>query len=63
MNLLDAPTVQEFVRAVNPKFVFHLAGRVTARQDRNLVQPMLADNLQASLHLFSALLDTPCRDG
>jgi nucleoside-diphosphate-sugar epimerase len=44
-----------------PELVFHLAAAVSAREDLDLVLPMLRANLNGSVHLLKALYGTVCQ--
>jgi len=55
VDLQDAGAVRRMVREVDAQFVFHLAGKVTARQDLGLIADTLGSNLFATVNLLVAL--------
>ncbi len=58
VDLVDREQVRAVVDRVRPRFVFHLAGLVTARPGLELVLPMLHNNLLGTVHLLLALAGT-----
>lgn len=60
VDLTDIEAVREAVSKIQPQFIFHLAGMVTARQDLNLVLPMLRNNLVGTIHLLLAVAQIDC---
>ncbi len=61
IDLKDLELVRETVSIIKPQFVYHLAGRVTGRQDLDLVIPMLQDNLINTIHLLLAMVNIDCK--
>lgn len=61
VDLTDIEAVREAVSKVQPQFMFHLAGMVTARQDLNLILPMLQSNLVGTVHLLLTAAETECK--
>lgn len=59
-DLKDLAAVRETLSHVHPHLVYHLAGLVTARQEMDLVLPMLHNNLVGAVHLFLALAEMGC---
>jgi len=59
VDLCDSGSVRRMVDAIDPEFVFHLAARVTARPEPDLVPDMLAHTLSAGVHLMSVLTGRP----
>lgn len=60
VNLTDFETVRRTISKVQPKVIYHLASLVTARQDLNLVLPMLQNNLVGAVHLLLATVGAGC---
>jgi len=60
VDLADIETVRETVSKTQPQLIYHLAGMVTARQDLNLVLPMLRNNLVGTVHLLLAAAEMGC---
>ena len=60
VDLTDIEAVREVVLEIQPQFVYHLAGMVTARQDLSLVLPMLRNNLVGTVHLLLAVAEIGC---
>lgn len=58
LDLEDEPAVERLLAGLRPQLVYHLAGRVTARQDLELVLPMLRQNLAGTVHLLLAATRT-----
>ena len=61
VDLRDAPAVESVCAVVRPTFVVHLAAQVTARQERELIRPMLEHNLLGSVNLLTAVMQGNCR--
>lgn len=61
VDLKDLDAVRSALTQARPQVVFHLAGLVTARQEINLVLPMLFNNLVSTVHLFLALAEIGCQ--
>jgi UDP-glucose 4-epimerase len=61
IDLRDAPQVDAVCSQVRPGYVFHLAAQVTARQERELIRPMLEHNLLGSVNLLTAVRQQRCR--
>jgi UDP-glucose 4-epimerase len=55
VDLRDANAVHRVVRELDARFVFHLAGKVTAQQDLGLITDTLGSNLLATVNLLVAL--------
>lgn len=60
VDLTDIEAVRAAVSKTQPQFIYHLAGMVTARQDVNLVLPMLQNNLVGTVHLLLAAAEIGC---
>ena len=60
VDLTDIEAVRAAVAKIQPQFIYHLAGMVTARQDLNLVLPMLQNNLIGTVHLLLAVAEIGC---
>ena len=60
VDLTDIEAVRAAISKIQPQFIFHLAGMVTARQDLNLVLPMLRNNLIGTVHLLLAVAEIGC---
>lgn len=54
VDLTDLARVKDTISKIQPRLIYHLAGMVTARQDLNLVMPMLQNNLLCTVHLLLA---------
>lgn len=54
VDLANLLLVNEVISKFEPEIIFHLAGLVTARQDRDLVIPMIDNNLLGTVNLFLA---------
>ena len=61
IDLRDAPQVEAACAEIQPQIVFHLAAQVTARQERELIRPMLEHNLLGAVNLLMALTPGLCR--
>src|SRR5436305_12692470 len=61
VDLREQSDVERVVARGRPQIVFHLAAQVTARQERDLIRPMLEHNLLGSLNLLMAAVEGPCR--
>ena len=55
VDMKNASYVQRVVREARPRFVFHLAGKVSARQDMGLIPETLSTNLLGTVNLLVAL--------
>jgi len=53
-DLSDPAATDELVRRVRPDVIFHLAGKVTGRRDRDLVVPIMQANLVTVVNLLAA---------
>lgn len=60
LDLTELETLRTALSRVRPHLVYHLAGMVTARQDLNLVLPMLQNNLIGTVHILLALSELGC---
>ncbi len=60
VNLIDIDATREVVTRVKPSLIYHLAGLVTARQELDLILPMLQTNLVGTVHLLLSLAETGC---
>jgi len=60
VDLTDVDAVRGLVREVRPRLIYHLAGMVSARQDRELTLPMLHANLIGTVHLLLAASEIGC---
>lgn len=60
VDLRDHKAVNAILRKLQPELIYHLAGLVTARQDIDLVLPMLQHNLIATVHLLLAAREAGC---
>ena len=60
VDLTNIEAVRAAVLKIQPQFIYHLAGMVTARQDLNLVLPMLQNNLVGTVHLLLAVAEIGC---
>ena len=61
VDLADAAAVDALVADAQPEVIFHLAGTVVGRRDRELVRPTLYGNLVSTVHLMTAAADSGCR--
>ncbi|HEV2968614.1 MAG TPA: NAD(P)-dependent oxidoreductase [Pirellulales bacterium] len=61
IDLREAPQVDAVCAQIRPSFIFHLAAQVTARQERELIRPMLEHNLLGSVNLLTAVMQQRCR--
>lgn len=59
-DLAEAGSAVRLLRDVRPCAIVHLAGRVTGLPDRELVFPMLRDNLIATVNLLDAATANDC---
>lgn len=57
----DEGRIAALLASVRPAVVFHLAGVVTGRRDRELVLPVLRENLLATIHLMSVASESGYR--
>jgi UDP-glucose 4-epimerase len=57
----DISAVCQVVKAVKPKFVFHLASYVGGARDLKVVLPTFYDNLASTVHLLNAVAEVGCR--
>jgi nucleoside-diphosphate-sugar epimerase len=60
VDLRRLEDVKAEVARVRPGLIFHLAGLVTARRDRDLVLPMFETNATGTVHLLLAASEVPC---
>ena len=60
VDLADIQAVLAVMSKIQPQLVYHLAGMVTARQDLNLVLPMLRNNLVGTVHLLLTATESGC---
>lgn len=60
VNLTDIEAVRAAVLRIQPRFIYHLAGMVTARQEIDLVLPMLRNNLIGTVHLLLTVAEIGC---
>jgi len=60
VDLTDAAAVRSLLAHTKPRLVYHLAGMVSARRDRDLVLPMLQANLLGTVHLLLAAAEAGC---
>ena len=61
VDLTNIEAVRASVSKIQPQFIFHLAGMVTARQELNLVLPMLQNNLVGTVHLLLTVAEIGCK--
>ncbi|HEY2148943.1 MAG TPA: NAD(P)-dependent oxidoreductase [Pirellulales bacterium] len=61
VDLREREAVERSLARICPQVVFHLAAQVTARQERDLLRPMLEHNLLGSVNLLMATMESPCR--
>lgn len=61
VDLRDREDVEAAVSAIRPHVVVHLAAQVTARQERDLIRPMLEHNLLGTVNLLTAVMQGKCR--
>lgn len=61
VDLKDLDAVAGALTQARPEVVFHLAGLVTARQEMDLVRPMLFNNLLGTVHLMLVLAEVGCQ--
>ncbi len=61
VDLRDAARVDEVCNEIRPQYVFHLAAQVTARQELDLIRPMLEHNLLGTVNLLLAAMPHGCR--
>ena len=61
INLIDRDEVSKAIDKIRPEIIFHLAGFVTARQDIELVVPMLENNLLGTVSLLLAAKEVNCQ--
>jgi UDP-glucose 4-epimerase len=59
IDLQNYKAVQEVISEIQPEYIFHLAGLVTASRDRELILPMLQNNLTNTVNLLMATLEIP----
>lgn len=60
VDLADIEAVRAVISQMQPQFIYHLAGMVTARQGLNLVLPMLQSNLVGTVHLLLTAAEIGC---
>lgn len=60
-DLGDLAATRRVVRAARPEIVYHLAGHVSAAPGVELVVPTFRSLLAGTVHLLTALTDSPCR--
>jgi UDP-glucose 4-epimerase len=61
VDLRERADVEAVLAKIRPQVVFHLAAQVTARQERDLIRPMLEHNLLGSVNLLMATIEGSCR--
>lgn len=61
IDLKDLDAVRGVLAQIRPQIVYHLASQVTARQEIELVLPMLSNNLIGTVHLLLALTEVNCQ--
>ncbi|MBL6945530.1 MAG: NAD(P)-dependent oxidoreductase [Rhodospirillales bacterium] len=61
VELCDLSAVRTVLTQVQPEYIFHLAGLVTTNPDKNLILPMLENNLVASVNIFSVASEIGCQ--
>jgi len=60
VDLTDIEAIRAAVLKIQPQFVYHLAGIVTASQDLSLVLPTLQNNLVGTVNLLLATAEIGC---
>jgi UDP-glucose 4-epimerase len=60
-DLVDSTFVDELFRDVRPDVVYHLASRVTGSRSMDVVVPIVADVVTASVNVLKAATDVGCR--
>ncbi len=60
IDLTDVEAVRTMMAQTQPHVIFHLGGMVSARQDMDLVLPMLQNNLLGTVHLLLATVEAGC---
>lgn len=60
IDLTDLTQAKAIIVKIQPDIIFHLAAFVTARQDINLVLPMLQNNLIATVNVLLSAKETTC---
>jgi len=60
VDLKDIEAIRAAILKIQPQFVYHLAGIVTAREDLSLVLPTLQNNLVGTVHLMLATAEIGC---
>lgn len=60
VDLTDIEAVRAALSKIQPQLIYHLAGMVTARQDLDLVLPMLQNNLVGTVHLLLTVAEIGC---
>lgn len=61
VDLVDVNATHDLVRSVRPDFVFHLASHVWGAPDVEHVTPTFQNNLQTTVNILTALVETECR--
>ena len=60
VDLAEETAVRELIRDLQPAYVFHLASHVMGAPDIKHLMPSFRGNLQTSVNLACALVETPC---
>lgn len=60
VDLTDIEATRAAILQTRPQFIYHLAGMVTARQNLDLVLPMLQSNLVGTVHLLLTAAEIGC---
>jgi len=60
VDLTEFERTQAVISEIQPDIIYHLAGLVTASQERNLVLPMLYNNLVSAVNILMAAADSQC---
>jgi nucleoside-diphosphate-sugar epimerase len=61
VDLTDVDAARGLLAKTRPRLIYHLAGMVSARQDRDFTLPMLHANLIGTVHLLLAASETGCQ--
>jgi len=60
VDLTDLDAIKVVISEIRPNIIYHLASMVTARQDVDLVLPMLQNNLLGTVNLLLAATELDC---
>lgn len=60
VDLSEDEVVRKVLARLQPELIYHLAGMVTARQDKSLVLPMVHHNLLGTVHVLLAASEVGC---